>query len=285
MPLRPICEPVELSPGRSVIAERIVSAADAPASGRLLHFHDVSELVLFGRVVGDFFADGKRFALRDGALIFVPSMRHHDFDLAPGPKDWVLVQIDPYLSERLAVQPGLARLSRAFCALPDEAVQVRLRFLVDWLIEALATDPTGDLPVRLADLVLTTAAAAPEAENAQTLEGSRRVDRLLPALRRLRADPANPPVLEEAAALCRLSTAYFSRRFKQSFGMNFTEYSRAYRLHLAGRRIVGSSRPLASIAYELGFSSPSHFTARFHERFGMTPSLYRRAARGRQAKG
>src|SRR3546814_8172743 len=49
MALRPICEPVELPMGASVLAERVEYTSETPASGRFLHFHDVSELVLFGR--------------------------------------------------------------------------------------------------------------------------------------------------------------------------------------------------------------------------------------------
>jgi AraC-like DNA-binding protein len=81
--------------------------------------------------------------------------------------------------------------------------------------------------------------------------------------------------------VCSLSPAYFSRRFKRVFGMNFTDYARVYRLHLAARRIATSGASLSEIAYGLGFSSPSHFSARFHERFGMTPRQYRRTAQAR----
>ena len=42
MALRPICEPVELPLGSSVLVERVEHHADSPELGRLLHFHDVS---------------------------------------------------------------------------------------------------------------------------------------------------------------------------------------------------------------------------------------------------
>ena len=83
--------------------------------------------------------------------------------------------------------------------------------------------------------------------------------------------------------MCSLSPAYFSRRFKHVFGMNFSDYARAYRLHLAARRIVSGGAPISEVAYSLGFSSASHFSARFHERFGMSPRAYRQGARKRLA--
>jgi len=278
---RPICEPVELPPGAAVLAEQVTVSADAPANGRLLHFHDVAELVIFRKVAGAFLADGKRHALRDGALIFAPSMRHHDFALKEGAKAWVLVQIDPTIVEALARQPGAARLARPFCAQAEGAARARIDMLADWLTEAAADDPTGPETMRLTELLLLAAAAAPEDKAGEPVAEAGQVDRLLPVVERLRREPGKPIALEEAAALCHLSPAYFSRRFSGAFGMGFADYARAYRLHLAARRLVEGGAAISEIAYGLGFASPSHFTARFGERFGMTPREYRNAARKR----
>jgi AraC-like DNA-binding protein len=65
--------------------------------------------------------------------------------------------------------------------------------------------------------------------------------------------------------------------------MNFTDYARVYRLHLAARRLATTGSAVSEIGYSLGFSSPSHFTARFRERFGMSPREYRNSARNRSA--
>src|SRR5439155_20094066 len=151
MVLRPICEPVELPLGASVIAERVTIAADAPEIGRFMHFHDVAELVLFRRVSGEFIAGGRRHALSDGAITFVPSMRHHDFELGGGAMEWVLVQLDPYLVESLARRSALARLSRPFCAVPDPAAHARMEALADWLVEA-AREPGDPAIERIVEL-------------------------------------------------------------------------------------------------------------------------------------
>jgi AraC-like DNA-binding protein len=283
MTLRPICEPVELPPGASVIAERVATDADAPASGHFLHFHDVSELVLFGRVSGGFMAAGRRFPLAEGAVAYAPSMRHHDFALAPGEKEWSLIQIDPYIVEHLAHQPSLFRLSRPFCVMPDAVSRNRIDVLGDWLIDVVAHNPFDPLIGRIVELLLCQVASAPEIAATEPAGDLAQVERLLPAVEQLRRDPSAALSLDSAASLCRLSPAYFSRCFKRVFGMNFTDYARAYRLHLAARRIATSGAPVSKIAYGLGFSSPSHFSARFRERFGMTPREYRRSARKRRS--
>ncbi len=279
MLLRPICEPVELPPGRSVIAERVVIAPSARDVGRFMHFHDVAELVLFRRVTGTFIADGQRHALSNDTIVFVPSMRHHDFELEDGPMGWVLVQIDPYLIEALAGR--FPRLSRPFCVRPGETRRTRFDVLADWLIETVRSpDQKAE---RIIELLLLSAAEIEEQSSILPHSGTRNVERLLAALELLRTAPARPLGHDEAATACGLSPAYFSRRFRQEFKMTFSDYARTYRLRLAARRLIGSDEAISKIAYGVGFSSPAHFTARFRQRFGMTPREYRASARKRFA--
>lgn len=268
--------------GAAVLAEHVTIAAEAPQLGGFRHFHDVAELVLFKTVRGEFIADGRRHQLIDGAIAFAPSMRDHDFALARGEMDWVLVQIDPYLVESLAGRPEFARLGRPFCAFPGAEIQKRLEILADWLIDAVS-DGNEATVERIVELLLIAASAAPEEDAGARDEAAASFDRLLPALERLRETPEEPITLKKAASICSLSPAYFSRRFKQALGMNFTDYARVYRLHLAARRLATTGSSVSKIGYSLGFSSPSHFTARFRERFGMSPREYRNSARSRSA--
>lgn len=281
MALRPICEPVELPPGAPVLAERVDTAPDSPEAGGFMHFHGVSELVLFERVSGEFIADGCRHRIGDGSIVFVPSMRRHDFALERGAKSWVLVQIDASLVEALGLRAELARLSRSFCAWPCDEGSARIGMLAEWLIDAVNNGPAGLVVPRLVELLLIAAVEAPEDGMSEAEASTAPGDRLTPVLDRMRAAPAEAITLDEAAAMCSLSPAYFSRKFSSTFGMSFTEYARVHRLHLAARQLATSARPVSQIAYEVGFSSPSYFSARFRERFAMTPREYRSSARSR----
>jgi AraC-like DNA-binding protein len=284
MAVRPICEPVELPIGAAVLAEHVTIAAEAPQLGSFRHFHDVAELVLFRSVRGEFIAGGHRYQLTDGAIAFAPSMHDHDYALARGEMEWVLVQIDPYLVESLAGRAEFTRLSRPFCASPARRTRRHLEGLADWLIEAVATEKDATVE-RIVELLLISAAEAPEQDFGAAEESTRSFDRLLPALERLRSRPDQPISLDQAASICSLSPAHFSRRFKRALGMNFTDYARVYRLHLAARRLATTGSAISKIGYSLGFSSPSHFTARFRERFGMTPREYRSSVRTRSPAG
>jgi len=194
--------------------------------------------------------------------------------------EWVLVQIDPYFVQSFSARHCTVRLKRPFCAIPDRTARTRLNVLADWLVEASA-DQRGRMVEPILELLLIAAADAPEAEVRKADDGGLDLERLLPALERLRSAPDEPIGLRDAASMCNLSPEYFSRRFKRALGMNFSDYARIYRLSLAAQRLARSRRPISEIGYRLGFSSPSHFTARFRERFGMTPREYRAGARNR----
>ena len=275
---RPICEPVELPPGAPLRIERIRQGGNAARSEPFVHFHDVHELVLFGRVAGHFDVEDRRYALAPGCIAFVPSMRQHDFSLEAGPRDWVLLQVEAAAGESLSRLSGLERLREPFCARPGRHLGRRLRQLTDWLVELEPRDP---LALPLVELLLRAAALAPAVEGEKLAAHAHGLQRLRPAIDRLRRRPADAPGAEQAAALCAMSAAYFSRRFKQQVGMSWSDYVRTHRLHLASRRLLETEQSIAAIAADLGFATPSHFGELFLHRFGVTPGEYRRAGRRR----
>jgi len=269
---RPLCEPVELRPGARARVERVQHGEGAGPSLSFPHFHDVHELVLFGQVGGHMFANGRRFRLAPGSVAFVPSTQTHDFALAPGPRDWVLVQIDAGQGPDLATRPGLSALAHAFCATPGPALRAQLDALSAWALPLEADAP--QLPA-IVELMLHAAVAAPciAGERLPQAEG---IERLRPAIEALRRDPAHPPSAQQAAALCAMSPAWFSRRFQRQIGQSWSDYVRTHRLHLASQRLLEQGGSVAAIADALGFSSPSHFGDLFLRRFGVTPGAYRR---------
>lgn len=274
---------MDLPPGAAVIVEPVAHPAGSGEVGRFAHFHDVCELVLFGPVAGRFVSRGQDLPLGAGAVVFVPSMQQHDFVLAPGAKRWTLVQVDPYIVERLAQQPACARLLQPFVARPDASCAARLTCLADWLAAVIADDPHDAMAVRLVELILIAVATTPDCTSTTPGAHDNPADRLLPALERLRRNPAAPLSLAEAASACHLSPGYFARRFRQVFAMSFAHYARTYRLHLAARQLATGRMAIAEIAYAAGFASPSHFAARFAERFALSPSDYRARAQHRKA--
>jgi AraC-like DNA-binding protein len=273
---RPICEPVALHAGARLRVRRVEEGAGAGETSPFPHYHDVCELVLFGRVRGALIADGVRYPLASGCAVFLPSLRQHDFALAPGPRDWTLVQIDADMCTALAAGTGGEALRGVLCVRPRGTAAARIALLREWLLEAGEEAPAA---APLAELLLRAVAEAPWVRGRTEGPGTDALRRLRPAIERLRQDPAHAPSAEQAAALCALSPAYFSRRFHRQLGMAWSEYVRTHRLHLASQLLLETDRSAAAIATELGFSTPSHFGELFQRRFGMPPKAYRRAGR------
>lgn len=80
----------------------------------------------------------------------------------------------------------------------------------------------------------------------------------------------------EAAEWVHLNPSYFSKLFKQTKGMTFTDYATAMRMKEAARLLENTSLRVTEIAERLGFTDPAYFTNTFKKSIGQTPSDYRK---------
>jgi AraC family transcriptional regulator len=83
--------------------------------------------------------------------------------------------------------------------------------------------------------------------------------------------------LATLAGLARLSTYYFCRAFKQSFGIPPHRYHTNRRIEQAKLMLAGRRHSVTEIGLTLGFSDTSSFTAAFRKMTGQTPSSYQRS--------
>jgi len=92
--------------------------------------------------------------------------------------------------------------------------------------------------------------------------------------------------IRAAAERAKLSPSYFSRRFRQSFGLTFSRFVAHRRIERAQSMMIRSSTSLCQIALACGFTDQAHFTRTFGGLTGSTPSQWRRTAtiRGHQAE-
>lgn len=84
----------------------------------------------------------------------------------------------------------------------------------------------------------------------------------------------HPPVLSELASLCKLSVRQLSRAFRASRGISIGEHVARYRFAHA-MRLLGEGGSVKSVAYAMGFASPSSFSYAFRKATGMAPNQYR----------
>lgn len=268
-------EPVFLSAALPLRVERVKRAVRAPAPSRFAHFHSVAEIVLFWSAKGVMYTDAERLELAAGCATWAPSMSAHDFALARGAADWTLIQFYQNFAEVRGPPAPACVIFKA----PD---QQRLSALADFLSEAVDAGIAQEAQ-RYLELILLML------ERGQRLEGecltpTHALARFRPLLERVRAAPFTRLPLDEAASLCHLSPAYFSRLFRLVFGRGFADYIIQMRLDNAAIALAASSEPVSSVGFRAGFSSHAHFTAQFRRRFGRTPSEFRRQSLSRHAE-
>jgi len=87
---------------------------------------------------------------------------------------------------------------------------------------------------------------------------------------------AEPIPLDALAKLVHLSSYYFCRAFKQSFGIPPHRYHISRRIERAKALLAEPACSVTEIALELGFSETSSFSAAFRHMTGITPTEYRR---------
>ena len=107
-------------------------------------------------------------------------------------------------------------------------------------------------------------------------ELTRYFQELLPVVRYIEQHFAEPISMTEMAGLAQLSSTHFNRRFRQLLRMTPMQYLRAVRVQAAQRLLTTTSRTLAEIAMDVGYTDQSHLTKRFREATGMTPADYRK---------
>ena len=107
---------------------------------------------------------------------------------------------------------------------------------------------------------------------------ARRLDpRVEAAMRCLLENLARPVTLPEVAREAGLSISRLSHRFKSEVGQTPMQFLEAQRLARARQLLLLTSRPITSIAAEVGFESPIHFSLRFRKVVGTSPREFRRS--------
>jgi AraC family transcriptional regulator len=88
---------------------------------------------------------------------------------------------------------------------------------------------------------------------------------------------AEPISLATLAQLVRLSSYYFCRAFKQSFGVPPHRYHSSRRIEHAKTLLAKPAPSVTDIGFTMGFSQTSSFTAAFRKATGLTPTAYHRS--------
>jgi AraC-like DNA-binding protein len=101
--------------------------------------------------------------------------------------------------------------------------------------------------------------------------------RALDVARALIADPADPRTLAGWGRTVGASARTLTRAFLHDTGVSFRRWRTAVRLRAALARLA-EGEPIANVAWEVGYRTPSAFVAAFRRETGLTPGAYFRAS-------
>lgn len=93
---------------------------------------------------------------------------------------------------------------------------------------------------------------------------------------------SEPLRIDDVARALHVSPFHLCRIFKRTAGETIHQYRNRLRLVEALEPVGEPDTDLASLAFDLGFSSHSHFTSAFRRLFAMTPTEFRRLTSARR---
>lgn len=138
---------------------------------------------------------------------------------------------------------------------------------------------TNKYPVRERGEVVAVAGLSRDVESSARGAESRGFPELARALDALQARIADPPAIEELAAISKLSPAKFSRLVQRVFGLTPRQLALKVRLDEALHLLATTDDTLADIALRTGFCDQSAFTRHFRRLAGLPPGAFRATAR------
>lgn len=219
------------------------------------HSHQRSQLCYAVSGVMSVVTASNSFILPPNRAIWIPAEMMHQVTCR-GPVHLHIVYIDPELHS----QP----LCRVFEA----------SMLVRGLIEEVLTfdhayDEDGR-EGRLVRLLLDEVARMPNINiHAPMPEDGR----LLRVCRLILANPADPRNIDDWADIAGMGRRTFTRAFKDETGMGLATWRQQVRL-MEALSLLHAGHSVTTVAFDVGYESPSAFTAMFHRTFGAPPSQF-----------
>ena len=88
----------------------------------------------------------------------------------------------------------------------------------------------------------------------------------------LRADLAATITVPEMAEMAAMSVSAFHEHFKAIAGTSPLQYHKDLRLTEARRLLIETAGPVSSVAFEVGYESPTQFSREYARKFGASPT-------------
>ena len=237
-------------------------AADHPAGFLIApHRHPFAQLIYAAAGVMTVQTEDGSWVVPTERAVWVPPLVGHSIRMTGGVQLRTL-----YLDESIAPIAG-----RRCCVVQISAL---LRASILRAVDFAQPYPESGAEARLVGVIVDEIREAPTAPLHLPMPRDPRARRVAEALR---GDPGDTRRLAEWGRIAGASERILERLFRSEVAMTFGAWRQQARL-LHGLELLASGESVTSVAFRLGFESPSAFIAMFRRAMGTTPGRYFRAA-------
>lgn len=250
------------------------------------HFHDgLSQLFVFAHGGIEARLDGRSVSLTGPAAVWLPALASHGFLYPKDTQGWVITVPTGDVTGALAGFPWLRDWMTSVRVLREAMAPTHLQACIDLASQIEREHAQRDegrnaalqslFVLQLLNLyrgmgVSQSGKARPDACRSGLVERFHELlDRKLSQTRSVR----------DYAAMLSVTPTHLSRSVKAVCGRTAGEVIFDRIMLEAKRQLVFTDKPVAGIAYDLDFSSPSYFTRFFTGQAGETPRAFRRRQR------
>lgn len=105
----------------------------------------------------------------------------------------------------------------------------------------------------------------------QLLHRGSHADRIAQAIARIKTDYAAPLTVAELASIAGLSPSSFHEHFRALTATTPLQYQKALRLLKARQLLMDGTHSVSTVAFEVGYESPTQFSREYSRKFGHSP--------------
>nr|WP_255807655.1 AraC family transcriptional regulator [Cohnella mopanensis] len=250
------------------------------------HLHDLFELVYIHEGKGLFFIDNALYEKGPGDFFLIPGNTvHRAFPSAAEPIVSSAIFFAPSFVQTDSLGDGyeplrcfeIARKKKQYKIDLSEPVRLKFEAAINAMISEHKAKELGYRHVQrlqLQQLLIELSRHPFTKETSSPITGIG-PQWIRNALLDIDRDPVGCGGLSDMSDKACISSAHFSRVFKQLTGMNVTDYVNTKRIVLAKELLLSSDDNIETIALACGFQGMRHFYQTFKGVTGLTPRSYR----------
>lgn len=244
------------------------------------HYHMMHELMWFKEASGTFTIAGERFTLRNATLVFVPALMIHDLTIEPQQNhSRYLLQFEKEWIDDFLLCPSVTQ--RGVLLQLSDKDATRIETLFSWCTELHQINNRNNVLFKslIKSILIDAFNHFQQSDAVLEREVDTHLDVLLTFLHHVDQHADYSITTEDAARRCHWSKSWFSRTFKNHFGMSFKSFMLLRKINIAVKLLTVTDLRISDISNQAGFTDSAYFCHKFRQLFSETPLSFRERCR------